>query len=154
LASPASTISKAAPANQGFVKGAAARKKCYKILLASKPQPGRRLAARKIAHANPNQKETFMTETTKAMDGKSLYFEMRTHAPDRSAIFRTQGMTKMSAIGNCIDISWPDFPGSKSFKSVTLRPGNVANIEVNKEGRKFKLFDQELTPDFIYIEHS
>jgi hypothetical protein len=92
-----------------------------------------------------------MPKTTD-MHGKTLYFEMRTHPPDKSKIFFTQGIEKMTAVGDCINISWPDLPGAHSFKSVTLRPEFVANIEPNSTGKTFEILGTSLKPDFIYIE--
>jgi hypothetical protein len=94
-----------------------------------------------------------MPDNYKEMDGKNLYFEMRTHPPDKSVIFLTKGMTRMSASPSYISISWPDFPGADSFKGVTLRAEDAAKIEPNTTGRTFELFGKVLNPDFIYIEH-
>jgi len=50
------------------------------------------------------------------LDGKTLYFEMHTHPPDKSALFFTKGFAKMHAFqGGSVSIAWPDYEGALSF---------------------------------------
>jgi hypothetical protein len=88
------------------------------------------------------------------LKGKVLYFEMHTHAPDKSALFFTKGWAKMDVIGSHVTVAWPDFPGATSFKRETFDPKDVANFKTNADGKSYELVHTSVTPDYVYIEES
>jgi len=88
------------------------------------------------------------------LDGKVLYFEMHTHPPDKSALYFTKGWARINALcGGYVTVSWPDYPGANSAKSVTLKPEIVAQFRRNDSGETFEVMPgKPVNPDFIYIE--
>jgi hypothetical protein len=91
---------------------------------------------------------------SRELDGKILYFEMHTHPPDKSALYFTKGWARINALsGGYVTVSWPDYPGANSAKSVTLKPEIVAQFRRNDLGETFELMPgKPVKPDFIYIE--
>jgi len=88
------------------------------------------------------------------LDGKVLYFEMHTHPPDKSALYFTKGWARINALsGGYVTVSWPDYLGANSAKSVTLKPEIVAQFRRNDSGETFEVMPgKPVNPDFNYIE--
>ena len=85
---------------------------------------------------------------SRELDGKVLYFEMHTHPPDKSALYFTKGWAKIKALsGGYITVSWPDYPGANSAKSVTLKPELVAQFRRNDQVELMP--GKPVKPDFI-----
>jgi hypothetical protein len=87
----------------------------------------------------------------KEMDGKILYMEILTRPADGSALFFTQGYSKMSSSGGVVTVDWLVDPVSGKAKGVTFGPGDVARFERNDEKKVFIVRGATVKPDYIYL---
>src|SRR6266480_6819052 len=89
------------------------------------------------------------------LDGKVLYFEMHTHPPDKSALYFTKGWARINALsGGYVTVSWPDYPGANSAKSVTLKPEIVAQFRRNDSGKTFRGHARQACESRFYLHRA